>query len=184
MRWTSGSISILLCLLAVASCANAQKGHPAKTAEPSVFSIEEENGGFENAVVPSNAVLDALLETPEAKDIDWDHFTREQERKLFQTVKIHLADSSEVDEIVSGSGPMSGADNDWFWLVRDQGRKAEVLLFANGLSLQLRRTRCHGYRDIETSWSSAAGYVLTVRYRYDGVRYRKVSERSSQMRLP
>jgi hypothetical protein len=146
---------------------------------PSLFSPDyEPNDPFKHAHPPTNDELDALLRTREARDAadQLKKLNREQLRNIFSVVRIYIADLDEIDDLVLGSGPLSGADNDWFWIVRRAGGHAEVILFAHTLSLELLRKQTNGYRDVRTIWSSAAGYTLTDIYRYDGSRYTRMHE--------
>jgi hypothetical protein len=145
--------------------------------EPVYFSPDyEENDPFKHALPPSDDVLNALLRTPEARDAAdrLEGLDRDGLRKIFSVVKIHLSDSSEEDEVVLGSLPLSGADNDWFWIVRRLPGHTQVVLFANGLSLELLNSRTFGYKNIRTSWNAASGLTITCIYHYDGAQYRLV----------
>jgi hypothetical protein len=169
-------------LCSAAGLAQGQTKQEAHKSEPSTFYPDDENRGFDEATLPSNTVLDALLKTHEAKE-NWDRLKtldRERLRKLFLVSKVHLAESGETDEVVLGSDPMSGADCYWFWIVRDKGERARVLLFTNNYGIDLLNTRTNGYREIRGVWSSAAGYSITRLYRYDGSRYRLAYERTHQ----
>ena len=181
-----------ICILMVSACAwLAVRSITAQTkkissSEPSVFSPEEgDNSVFHNAPLPSDAVLDALLKTPEARESadELQKLRREEQRNLFRVVEVHLAKQDEVHWIVSGSGPMSGADNDWFWVVREKGNQAEVLLFANGLVLSTLKSRTNDYKDIETSWSGASGPVITLLYQYDGKQYKLIHKQQRKRQL-
>jgi hypothetical protein len=143
-------------------------------AEQSEFEPNDDDYGFKGAQRPSDAVLDALLKTPEADEMreQLEKLDREDLRSLFGVVKVHLRDLNETDEVVIGKDPMSGADNDWFWIVRDMGDHAQVLLFASGNGIDLLKTRTNGYKDIESYWGSAAGDAIYHLYRYDGMVYK------------
>lgn len=150
-----------------ASAQQASKG-------PTFFSPDYvENDPFKHALPPTDDVLNALLKTPQALQAAdaLAKLDREELRKTFSVVKVHLSDSTEDDEVVLGSDPMSGADNDWFWIVRRLPDRAQVVLFANGLSLELLDTRTLGYKNIRTSWGAASGLTITCIYQYDGTRY-------------
>lgn len=147
--------------------------------EPVFFYPDQENAGLEHAYPPSDAVLNSLLRTKEAKSAEDRVKNRDHEelRRLFEAVNVHLSDpGAESDQVVVGKFPMAGADCDWFWLVRVVSGRAEVILFANGSSLELLGKQTNGYRDIRTVWSSAAGYTLTDIYCYNGARYTRVHE--------
>jgi hypothetical protein len=164
----------MICAILAVQVASTQSKVKKPTAEPSDFFPDDQNRGFYDAGAPSDAVLDALLKTPEAK-LNWDRLqrlNRGELRRLFLVVRVHLKDASETDEVVLGKYPMSGADCFWFWFVRDLGDHASVLLFTNAYGVYLLKSRTNDYRDIRSVWSSAAGYTLTDVYHYDGEQYR------------
>ena len=61
------------------------------------------------------------------------------------------------------------------------GKRAEVLLFANGLALNVLQSRTNGYKDIETSWAGNLGYKVGRYFHYDGTRYKLVREHTSKL---
>ena len=158
-----------LCVVA----ASAQPHKPNRPADITFFAPDDENRGFETAGPPSDALLDSLLKTPEAENAKEKlaALDREKLRNLFQVVPIHLSSSMETDYIALGRDPLSGADCFWFWLVRPVGNHAQVILFSNALTVQLLPTRTNGYRDIRSTWSSAAGYTITRVFHYSGAKY-------------
>jgi hypothetical protein len=177
---------VLICVFAAVGFVHGQTRHKPLQAGPSSFYPDDEDRGFKDAQPPSDAVLDALLKTPEADEMreELEKLDREDLRSLFSVVKAHLKNSNEIDEVVIGKDPMSGADNDWFWIVRVMGGHAQILLFANGNGIDFLRTRTNGYREIESVWYSAAGYSITRLYRYDGTVYKLARERTRTHQLP
>ena len=177
-------VLILVCL--TIGLAKGQTTNGPHKAEPSTFYPDDELKGFEDAQPPSDPVLDALLKTPEAQENSdrLQRLDREKLRGLFLVVKIHLRNSVETDEVVLGKFPMTGADCDWFWIVRDMGDHAKVLLFDNAYGVYLLRSRTNGYREIASYWSSAAGYSITRLYRYDGTSYKLAYEHTRPERQP
>ena len=161
-----------------ACCMHAQQPSGAKTKRPTLFAPDDENRGFKGSVPPSDAVLDALLATDEAKESreGLSGHNREYARELFQAVRIDIGDAAEEAYIVEGSWPMSGADNIWFWIVRVVHDKAHVLLFTNGLTVTILSHRTNGYRDIKEEWGGNAGWGSRV-YQYSGSRYKLVRKR-------
>jgi hypothetical protein len=140
--------------------------------EPSTFYPDDRNAGFDEVDPPSDAVLDALLKTPEARENSDElrKLNREGLRKLFLVVRVHLKDTNETDEVVLGHNPMSGADCDWFWIVRDNGGRAQVLLYEYAYGVYLLQSKTDGNRDIR-SVGFAGGTEYTNIYHYDGQRY-------------
>lgn len=176
----------LICICFAASFGLRQTARKSIKLEPSEFYPDDWNKGFDEADPPSDAVLDALLKTHEAKE-NWDRLKsldRDRLRKIFLVVRVHLTDFNEKDEVVLGSDPLSGADCYWFWIVRDKGDHAQVLLFTNDYGIDLLRTKTNGCREIKGVWNSAAGYLITRLYRYDGSRYRLAYKHTRQEPLP
>lgn len=171
MSKTVKLVCVTICAILVIETAWAQSTRTKPAAEPSSF-YPDRNRGFDNAGVPSDPVLDALLKTPEAR-LNWDRLqklNRVELRKLFLVVRVHLKDAGETDEVVLGKGPMSGADCDWFWVVRDLGGHAEILLFENAYGVYLLESRTNGYRDVR-SVAFAGSTAYTNFFHYDGQRY-------------
>ena len=150
---------------------------------PTFFEPGDNNRGLENARPPSDAVLDAVLEKVEADELsdEIEGFTREQKRALFETVRVTLGPKAEEDFVVHGKPPMIGADCEWFWIVRLRQGKAKVLLFSNGLALELRRQIANGYRDVDVSWATAA-FVGDRVFRYDGTSYKLLREHTEEQK--
>jgi hypothetical protein len=174
MSRTVRVIFVLICVCCAVEFAVGQATKKSLKSGPSAFYPDDENRGFDEADPPSDAVLDALLKTQEAKENSdlLQKLDRDGLRKLFLVVQVHLAKSDETDEVVLGYDPMSGADCYWFWIVRDKGGHAQVLLFTNEYGIDLLNTRTNGYREIRGVWSSAAGYTITRVYQYNGNRYK------------
>ena len=177
MSLKAGAVSFLICSVCWAGTAVAQPANRAANDGPVVFSPDyQPNDPFSHARKPADDVLDALLRTPEAREASSElaDLNREERRALFEVVSVHVTDSREVDELVLGHYPMSGADNDWFWLVRPLHGRAQVILFASGLTLEILDSKTSGYKNIRTSWSAASGVTITCIYHYDGKQYQLV----------
>ncbi|HEX8812357.1 MAG TPA: hypothetical protein VF742_10230, partial [Terracidiphilus sp.] len=68
MTQTFRTIVILTCVWIIAGAAIAQTAKSSARKEPSYFTGEDCNSGFDHAHPPSDAVLAALLKTKEAKE--------------------------------------------------------------------------------------------------------------------
>jgi hypothetical protein len=180
------TVQLLALSLLVAGFLIAQSTGSDRKSEPSLFYPDREDAGFRHAKPPSNALLAVLLKTPEAK-LHSDRLRamdREQIRELFRVVQIHLATSDEIDWVVGGLFPMTSADGDWFWLVKQENGRPKVILFASGLYLALLSKRTMDFKDVRTGWSSAAGYTLTDIYHFDGTKYRLVHAFKKTDKIP
>src|SRR5271165_2538687 len=80
----------------------------------------EDDLRLKSATFPADDILDVLLGTPEAYDLssELSDLHREDKRRLFSVMTIRDLKAGETDYLVFGNPPMSGADNDWFWIAR------------------------------------------------------------------
>jgi hypothetical protein len=98
-------------------------------------------------------------------------------RKSFEAVPADLGGTNEEEYVVLGGGDYTGADCHWFWIVRVKQGKAQVLLFAPGLTLEILRRKTNGYHDIKESWGGNSGTVIRI-FRYGGAIYELAIEHS------
>ena len=152
----------------VVSFAHEQEINPIR--EQTVFHEDEE---FQHPVPLPSKALEALLRTKEVKNAL--EFASKEQRDdpsgLFQAAEVHLRGLNEVDLVVEGFPPVSGADNTWFWVVVSPHTAPRVVLWTGGDSLTLLPSRANGYRDIMCSWSSSSGDTREWKYRFNGKRY-------------
>jgi len=168
---TTCFILIMLCHVCTAT---AQRADVKGTPEPTFFSEDmDPNPFWDSDTLPAN-VLEMLkvgksagLAADRLKGFDQAGFAA-----LFDAVHVHLGNSRELGYVVVGKFPMSGADCDWFWVVRSDRDHPKIILFSNSNAIELLRGRTNGYRNVRSTWSSAAGYTITCVYHYDGNRYR------------
>jgi hypothetical protein len=167
------------CVISLTIALPAQTAKQPASGFPSYFAPDRENEGFAHAQQPSDGVLDALLATTEAKEsaAGLQALSREKLRGLFQVVRIRLSNDNEQDFLVQGSGPLTGADCYWFWIVRVKDGQTKALLFVNGLAVTILTHTTKGYRDIRGDWATAAFSGMGV-FQYDGTAYKRVRERS------
>jgi hypothetical protein len=118
-------------------------------------------------------VLKVLLETDEAKQglESAKPSQRNNPARLFHSAEVHLHAGDELDLVVLGVFPMSGADNTWFWVVRSAQKDPKVVLFAGGHSIEMMTRKTNGYRDIRSAWSSASVTMICI-YKFDGTGYK------------
>ena len=91
-------------------------------------------------------------------------------RSLFVASRIALSDRPAFI-LKSGHYCLTGGDNDWFWLYADTSRGYRLVLTGGTISLDVRRTRTHGFRDIETSTCTGA-YCFGKTYKFNGSVYK------------
>jgi hypothetical protein len=127
-----------------------------------------------------NPVVQAIMATEsgrEASAFAEQSGTRLATSRLFRGWKVNISASKDNFYIVIGSYPMSGADNDWFWVVRQSKGKATVLLWAGANCLDVMKGVTRGFKNIEAAWSSPSSTRIN-RYVFDGRRYKLQSSRS------
>jgi|SRR5579859_255676 len=169
------TIFTLIVAFVCAGAAGAQGKKPNPIYEQTIFSGEE---SFQHPVSLSPAVLKVLLKTKAAKE--GLAFASDSERsnpaQLFRAAAVHLSRTDDIDFVVRGIDWMSGADNDWFWIVRSAHTQPRVVLFVGGNSIELMRTRTNGYCNIRSDWSSPQETRDAV-YHFDGRKYKLWKEK-------
>jgi hypothetical protein len=123
------------------------------------------------------AVVDSVLNASESKQMLAGESRAEvSPEKLLHAKRIRPSSDGATEFLVIGSPPLSAADGSWFWIVRDEGAKASVLLWTAGSCVALEGSRTRGYRDVEILWASA-GTEQKGTYRYDGKVYKLAHSR-------
>ena len=148
----------------------------------STQSIEFNRDSFEHSIPTPPGVVQAILKTDTGKQ-GREYYAGKNDAelaKLFQAIEVPLGPPGERDLLVSGSGFMTGADNDWFWFVRLVQNRPTVVLWVGGYSIEVRTTRTNGFADIRSEWSSPNEKVLQS-FHFNGKKYVLVSEKSSNM---
>ena len=139
--------------------------------EPTSFCDWRSDGSAKMRSLPP-AVVTAIANMDESKEMLKDPRNAEERRpeKLLQGARVRLTNKRETLFVVMGTYPLSGADNTWFWVVRSSGSSADVLLFTGANCLRISRSTSLGYRDIVTTWASAAT-SSTESYKFNGTSY-------------
>jgi hypothetical protein len=148
--------------------------------EQTVF---RESEPIHHAVPLPPKVLEALLETKEVKEVLGSARGQQGENpsQLFRATQIRLAGPDEVDLVVEGISPVSGADNTWFWIVSSADNAPTIILWAGANSLEVMATATNGYRNVRSSWSSPT-MTQTREYHFDGQKYALWKETTSDNR--
>lgn len=157
----------LVAFVAMAMMSHAQVSKP--IAEQRRFSRATK---IDRPVVVPPDVLKLVLSTKEAKEglSRATETQRQNPAQLFRASEIHLHDADEVELIVEGIPPMASGDHEWFWVVRPQGKKPRLALFAGGTTLEVQDSRTNSYRDIWSIWS-AGKETLTSIFKFSGKKY-------------
>lgn len=169
MRITVRAV-LMAALVLVASAACVTRGQEVPVSEQMSFS---EDAPVQHPVVLSPEVLKALFETEEARQVlnFASDAAQDDPARLFRATEVHLGRPGEVDLVVIGVPPMSGADASWFWVVRSTRSGPKVVLHTDANSLDLAKSRTNGYRDIVTVWSSG-GETQETTFHFDGKNYK------------
>jgi hypothetical protein len=161
-----------------------QQPPKARISKPlAVFYPDDENAGLKDAAPPTDIVLNALLKTAEARltGTRLTELDRESQRKVFRVAQVDLGDAEEKDFIAVGSKPMTGADNEWFWIVRVRQGRASVLLFTGALSVSILPHKTNGRHDISSFWTMGANELFR-RYGYNGTVYKLTGQRYHEIK--
>jgi hypothetical protein len=128
-------------------------------------------------------VLEALTNTKDVRELQGATLDgrRIEIASLFKGAKVDLSSAHVKTFLVMGGFLMSGADNTWFWIVKDSGQKATILLKAGANCLNIRKGSSSGLRDIETVWSSPS-YTITEIYAFDGTAYKWIRRKTHTYR--
>jgi hypothetical protein len=165
--------SIRLTMFWITSCAVIQP-LVSQAVRPSTQIASD--GECESAsAIPANA-LKAVLQTSVAKEALRDEPSVKDLGQFFGGSQIKLGRSGISALLICGKGLMSGADNDWYWIVATPYTHPRVVLFEGTDALSLLRRYHNGYQDIESWWGVAAGSHEKT-FRFNGSKYVLASER-------
>jgi len=146
------------------------QGQNAKFADEQAVFREDEP--FQRTVPLPPNVLQVLLQTKEIKEALASENGQQKDNPahLFRAGEVHLSASDDVDLVVVGTSPLSGADNSWFWVVSSARLAPRVVLWASGNYLKVMGSRTNGYRNIRSFWASAST-TKTSEYHFNGKEY-------------
>jgi len=159
--------TLLLLVLGAVGASASQEQPPIR--EQTLF---RESEPFQHAVPLPQNVLQVLLRTREVKE-SLDSASAEQKSnlsQLFLATEVHLSGLDKIDFIVRGITPVTGADNDWFWVVNHLPSAPRVVLWAGCDSLEVLDGRTNGFKNIRCSWSSPS-LTITSDYHFNGQKY-------------
>lgn len=91
---------------------------------------------------------------------------------FYAAYRVKLTSSNDLAYIVEGRGnPVTGADNDWFWVVGTVAAKPAVVLFCGALNLAILPGVHDSLRDIRCTWESPGGDGFIEDYRFNRQTY-------------
>ena len=150
---------------------------------------KDKNSYYEGCFNSSNVVaipadvIAAILQSEEGKEglESLADSERAHPEKFFKARSLSLDRDKEQDFIVLGSGPFTGADNSWFWIVRQTPSATKSVLWIGAINVAVLKRRTHGLDDIESDWCSAA-VCTTRRYKFGGAKYVAAWSKTSKQR--
>ena len=175
MRRTTFTITIATALLACAPSSGAPLGPP---------KFSEETLPFSHPVSIPPSALAIVLRTNAARSVLRDLTVAERQNisQYFEAQPINLAKVGDKELLIRGQGKISGADNDWYWIIASYKHHPRLILFTGCLSLEIQSTKTHGYDDILSLWNSAS-VMDSKLFRFNGTVYR-LSRYKSRRILP
>lgn len=90
----------------------------------------------------------------------------------FHASVLHLSHSGNADLLIEGSFPMTGADNNWYWIVLSAYKNPRIVLFSGCLEVYVLHHRHNGYQDIKTWWG-AGNSAFDITFHFDGKEYKQ-----------
>lgn len=167
----SGVLALLSCMLllmlGLPQCLAQNVKRPTAT-----YCEDDGPGTFQlDANSLPKAVVGSVMNASESKQVLAGEAGAEASPEtLLHARRIRLSADGATMFLIIGSPPLSAADGSWFWIVRQDGAQASVLLWTAGNCVELKSSTTRGYHDIGVL-SASAGSERTSVYRYDGKAY-------------
>jgi hypothetical protein len=170
-----------VCLIATTAIWSHPQGKPQAPHEQTDFSAEAD--GADHPVPVPDDVLKQLEKDdfvlPAMKDADPP--VQLPPSSWFSASNVHLAKPEELDLVILGEGPLTGANVIMFWVFRNTGHGYDLVLRAGGHDLHIKRHRTNGYRDIEADSVTSMKFNSKI-YRFDGTRYVVQRDETAQIK--
>ena len=137
-----------------------------------------------NSIRLTKPVLDALLASKKADaGRDWVRDNPGKDKNLlFNVFPVNLSKAEGKDYVVVGKKPLTGADNDLFWVVHSFSSKPHVVLFCSALTVNLLPSSHNSLHDIRCAWESPGGDGYIHDYQFDGQQYVLAKKTRTQRR--
>lgn len=180
MRKMRKSVAFVATLLAIASLTALSQSVP-KQKEQRVFSAIDDGVGNAIAIPPEVSALLAKDKVVGEVLADENVTPTNLPASWFSAAQVHLGTKSSKDVIVMGEGLLRGANIIPFWVFVHDGEGFRLALTVRALDLEVKRTRSHGYLDLEAN-AATARTVKTVRFRFDGNEYKESSEKTEDIK--
>jgi hypothetical protein len=144
------------------------------------FSAEDE-GSYPSTEIPA-VVLQLISRDEGVRNLldAQNPSQREVPRAWLSASKVHLAGRDENNVVIQGIGPILGANVTTFWVFRDNGDKAALLLEVIAHDLIIRQPRTKGYLTIDAV-SATASFVTTDSFQMKNGKYAKWREKTEKL---
>jgi hypothetical protein len=145
------------------------------------FSAEDET--VNHVVALPAPVRTSLAQDSDVKELlEDDHLTESNlPDSWFLASEVDLAGSRDRQIIVVGRYRVSGANVTTFWIYRLRDGRYDLILKTIAHTVQIHKSRSHGYRDIEAV-SATAVTVSSRILKFNGTRYQVSASRSEPIR--
>jgi hypothetical protein len=166
MRWLR-TTSAALIVVSISPIASGQK-----------LSVRDNinSESFSGAPVSPKGVADAVIRFQFKQSLSKLDDVGQFEQNL-QALPIEFGLPHERDYIVLGRGPgLTGADNDWFWLVRMLPSGPRVVLWLHCLNFAFDKGRTHGLLNLSNEWNSPTE-EFDETFQSNGARYVRVAHK-------
>jgi hypothetical protein len=174
----SGALRVGIFAAVVAALAVRSWSAPGQTSNENAKVVESfDDHSFAHPMRLSPGILNILVHRKEASyALAWanEHPRGDLNRFLLAT-QVRLTRTNETDWIVEGADMLTGADCNWFWIVREEVTGPKVVLFYNGYTIEVLNTETNGIRDLRATWESPRERS-TGFYHYDRMRYRLIQK--------
>lgn len=162
------TLSILLLALPLVAQSRPPKVEKSRRIEQTYFNLDSEET-FKRPVKIPEAALRSLRQEIEKKHRRClERLDQESDiASWFSASAVDLNNDHLSDLVVkSKKDCLNGADNDWFWILRNTGRGYQLVLFGGALGVTLLKTRTQGFRNIETDFATASTFHSNI-YKFD-----------------
>jgi hypothetical protein len=169
-------VSIVAALVAVFAVQSSSAHAQTRNATATVVESFDDHS-FAHAMRLSPGILNRLVHRKEASyALAWaKEHPRGDLNRFFLATQLKLTRTNETDWIVEGTDMLTGADCNWFWIVREEPTGPQVVLFYNGYTIEILNSETNGVRDLRATWESPAERSTSL-YRYDRTKYRLIQK--------
>ena len=168
------SILVFAELFALSQSASTQK-------EQTQFSAEDKSVNHPVAIPAEVLAILARDELVRNVLVDQKIAPADLPASWFSAAQVQLVSKGEQDFVVASEGPLLGANIDPFWVFIRDRHEFKLALSISVHDLIVKRTRSHGYRDLELD-AMTASTVTTAQFRFNGNEYKEFAEKTAEIK--